>query len=176
MSITNDVPTEEQLQSAIVKAKADGYSSTDITTTDSGASMVRHNLPSHFDTWSLDRIRRECINLSRKGREPGTKKRPRSSSVECTLARLVKLRKISETHSELYDRIHLSEEYRTLRDRRKQALEYMCQLCCRTRLGRDPGRMLILCKECHAIADIIRERGLSMDGDGDNESLSLFDM
>lgn len=176
MSIADtDRPTIEELQEAVEKAKAPPHNlkSGEIKHTDHGSAMVRHYLPERFHSWPLDEVRMACENLSKAGNEPGKRKRTEQQKQDGTLKSLVNAFPSNGEHSPEYDRIHESQSYKSLRDARKRALGFRCQLCSRLFLGINleghiidyakwdkPGMMIILCRdECHPIADALRRRG-----------------
>lgn len=179
-----ELPTIEELQLAIKKAKGPPHNLTSsmIKHTDHGARTVRHYLcvccnPS-YQSLPLDTIRIACENLSKAGREPGKRKRTPEQKLDAQLRSIIKAYPPTKEHTAEYDRIHNSPEYKNLRDARKRALDYRCQLCCRF-FGTSaeleghildyanwskPGMMLILCREqCHPLADALRIRGQLQD-------------
>lgn len=189
MSTIVDRPTTEEIQAAINKAKGSPHNLTSsaIKHTDHGAGIVRHYLPKRFHSWPLDEVRIACENLSKAGGEPGKRKRTEQQKQDGTLKSLVKAFPSNGEHSPEYDRIHESDEFKSLRDARKIFLDYRCQLCCRHFMGQDleghildydtwdmPGMMIILCRdECHPIADALRRRGKKMER-GDDLPPMLF--
>ena len=166
-------PTDDQLAAAVKLAKGDGISSSDMKAMDDATAVVRRYLGDEFNNYPLGMLRKNITNLSRSGNEPGDSKRTDEQKQAAWFRSIGKKFPQSEQHSDEYRAIHASDEYKRLRDGRKLALDYRCQLCGRFFLGREleghildykkwnrPGMMMILCKEeCHPIADALRRRG-----------------
>ena len=179
----SEVPTKEELQAAIKQAKAPphNFTSTQIKCNTNAIEIVRYYLSPRFVGFSTDELRIMVTNLSRSGDEPGSKKRTDEQKQSSTLRSLVNAFPSNGEHTQQYDNIHASSAYKTLRDKRKQALDYRCQLCCRYFLGHQleghildysnwekPGMLIILCRdECHPIADSLRRRGKKVDSGED---------
>jgi len=177
-------PTPEQLADAVSKVKQnDRLTSSTIKHTDHGAGMVRHYLAINdprFSTYPLDEIRLATQNLSRAGKEPGSKQKTKPERVESAMSRLLRVMESSfpraAVHSDEYDDLHNSEEFKEYRDELKRLYDYRCQGCSLHFLGKelqghivdyrrwkDPGMLLILCEPCHRLIDTLRRRGIAID-------------
>lgn len=168
-------PTDEELQDAIMRAKQAPHNltSSQIKHLDYGAGIVRSYLPERFHIVPLDEIRMWCESLSKAGKEPGIRKRTPEQKQAAALKSLVRAFPSNGDHTAEYDAIHRDPEYKRLRDGRKRALGFRCQLCSRVFMAseleghiidysdwRHPGMMIIVCaSECHPIIDALRRRG-----------------
>lgn len=181
-----DKPEESTIIDAWQAAKDLGYTSSQTKEHDHGSGMVRHFLGSEWSTIPLDTIRSWLQNLSRSGKEPGTKKRTDERRMELAIDKLVEMFPGMDVHSDEYHKIHESEKYKSIRDALKKLLDYHCQGCWRDFCGRNleghildyrnwdaPGRMLILCGECHCVLDALKRRGGKTNKDIEDE-MPLF--
>lgn len=187
MDVQNDRPSDNELLAiAVEKAKADGFTSTQIKTEDDAAQTVLHHLPARFHTLPLGTIRRMILNLSRAGLEPGIRKRDPIKRGMSSLAAFVKAYPRADEHSQTYEEIHSSDEYLNLVDTLKRRYDYACQLCRRESGERcnleghitdyvnwnKPGRILILCREfCHPVADALLRSAKTLQPDVDLNDL-----
>lgn len=175
---SSELPSDDELADAVGKAKLPPYNfkSSQLKETDHGAETVRSLLDKRFFRLPLDTIRGLVQKLSKRGREPGKRKRPPQCSADSAISRLIRAYPPADSYSEEYFRIHESDEYRTLVGGLKRSLGFMCQLCTRFFLGHEleghildyqewrvQGRILILCTKCHPVADAMRRRGRDAD-------------
>ncbi len=194
MVMTARLPNDEELTRAIIRTKEYGYSSRDIITSTAAIQYLRHQLGLEFLTLSDDDLRKVAFNFSKSGKEPGKRKRTDEQKTSLCfvyfLNRVLKLYTGSDTHSAEYDRIHRSENYRTLVADLKRRFGYRCQICTRQFRGIEleghildysdwdtSGKLLILCRsECHPVADALRRRGKAIElGEPVPELYTLID-
>ena len=147
--------------------------------------MVRHYLAINdprFSTYPLDEIRLATQNLSRAGKEPGTKQKTKPERAESAMSRLLRIMESAfpraVVHSDKYYDLHNSDEFKQYRDDLKKLYDYRCQGCSLHFLGKDlqghivdyqqwrePGMLLIVCEPCHRLIDTLRRRGMATAAD-----------
>ncbi len=178
-------PSDDELILAVVTAKAQGFTSSQIKHETHAAEQVRYFLGPEWAAISLDTIRGWVENLSRAGKEPGTRKRTPVESAGAGIARLLRAFPVASAHSEEYRLIHDCDEYKRIIADLKRDFDYTCQLCNREFLGKDleghitdyrhwrnPGRILILCTSlCHPVADSLLRFAKSQ---GKSDVVDLF--
>ena len=140
-------------------------------------SQARRQLPKEFADVSLHELSARFIRLRKDKLVPKVRKPQTLYEKVCKAARdFEKARnRRGFRHSEEYIEYMLSTEWMNRRDEHIKDCEYRCQLCgAETKLeghhtpvgyshlwNEDTVHLLALCKECHLIADMIRENGSS---------------
>lgn len=185
-------PTVDELRDAIAKAKSHrGYTSTFIKHTDAGAAYVRSCLPAQYHSLHCDEIRIAAQNLSRAGMEPGertlTKEERSAKRFSSAVQAMVKAFPPASERSVEYDEQHGSQEWRDRVRHEKERCGYRCQACARQMTGdkleghtvrydawREPGMVLVVCRECHPVLDVMRRRGAAQEAKADASGGQLF--
>lgn len=192
ISVTSGIrPSVDELRDAVQRAKNHDYTSSQITQTDQGAAFVRACLPLRYSLLSLDEIRKCVVNLSRSGKEPGeralTDSERAASQFDRAKGAMLKAYPPADSHSDDYLRQHESDEWAARLKEEKVRCGFRCQGCGRQFVGvmleghtvrydawREPGMVLIVCRECHPVLDVLRRRGAQNDKSDVTEAKGLF--
>ena len=187
-------PTADELRDAIAKAKSHrGYSSTFIKHTDAGAAYVRSCLPAQYHSLHCDEIRIAAQNLSRAGLEPGertlTQEQRSAKRFGNAVQAMVKAFPPAAQRSDEYDQQHSSQEWKDRVKAEKIRCGFRCQGCGMQLPGdkleghtvryddwKEDGMVLILCRECHPVLDVLRRRGMMREKANEIVKGSLFEM